>query len=52
MTSAEVSEALGLPLLTHRQWQIFRCSATKGEGLNEGLDWYLSLTNYPLIIGW
>ncbi|KAI9143261.1 ADP-ribosylation factor family-domain-containing protein [Paraphysoderma sedebokerense] len=39
MTAAEVSEALGLSALRNRQWQIFKCSAVKGEGLNEGLDW-------------
>jgi len=38
-TPTQVSEALGLSSLKSRQWQIFKCSATKGEGLNEGLDW-------------
>lgn len=39
MSEAEVSEALGLGMLKRRQWTIHRCSATKGEGLTEGLDW-------------
>jgi signal recognition particle receptor subunit beta len=42
MSAAEVSEALGLSLLRGRQWTIHRCSAIKGEGLTEGLDWYVS----------
>jgi ADP-ribosylation factor-like protein 1 len=40
MTPAEISEGLGLTALKGRQWQIFRTSALKGEGLTEGLDWY------------
>jgi ADP-ribosylation factor-like protein 1 len=39
MNAAEVSEALGLSTLKNRQWSIFKTSAVKGEGLNEGLDW-------------
>ena len=42
MTAAEVSEALGLAALKSRQWTIYRCSAIKGEGLNEGLDWLVN----------
>ena len=42
MTPAEVSEGLGLAALKNRQWQLFKTSAVKGEGLNEGLDWYSS----------
>ena len=36
---AQVSEALGLHNIKSRQWSIFKTSATKGEGLFEGLDW-------------
>ena len=36
---AQVSEALGLHSIKSRQWSIFKTSATKGEGLFEGLDW-------------
>jgi len=39
MSPAEISEALGLSALKNRQYQIFQTSATKGEGLVEGLDW-------------
>ena len=40
---AQVSEALGLSAIKNREWSIFQTSATKGEGINESLDW-LSLT--------
>ncbi|KAJ2191499.1 Arf GTPase arl1, partial [Coemansia sp. RSA 530] len=39
MSAAEVSESLGLPRLKNRQWGIYKTSALKGEGLDEGLDW-------------
>ncbi|CAG8468613.1 10122_t:CDS:2 [Scutellospora calospora] len=39
MTSAEVSDALGLSTLKNRQWSIYKTSAVKGDGLTEGLDW-------------
>ncbi|KAJ1650130.1 Arf GTPase arl1, partial [Dispira simplex] len=38
MSPAEVSESLGLSRLRDRQWAIYKTSAVKGEGLNEGLD--------------
>lgn len=36
---SEVSETLGLDQLKDRSWTIQGCCATKGEGLEEGLDW-------------
>lgn len=42
MKAAEVSEALGLPRLKNRQWAIYKTSAIKGEGLDEGLDWLVN----------
>lgn len=39
MTAAEVSNALGLSALKTRTWSIFKTSATKGEGLEEAMDW-------------
>ncbi|KAJ1496849.1 Arf GTPase arl1 [Coelomomyces lativittatus] len=39
LTPIEVSEKLGLTSLGTRQWQIFKTSATQGEGLTEALDW-------------
>jgi len=42
LTSAQISETLGLPQLKNRQWSIFKASAIKGEGLFEGLDWLVN----------
>ncbi|KAI3634120.1 hypothetical protein MIR68_007724 [Amoeboaphelidium protococcarum] len=42
MTASEVSDALGLGMLKSRTWSIHRCSATKGDGLTEGLDWLVT----------
>jgi len=39
MSDAEVSEALGLHAIKDRAWHICKCTATKGAGLEEGLDW-------------
>ena len=39
MSSQEISQRLGLPMLTNKQWLIQGCSAATGEGLNEGLQW-------------
>lgn len=43
MSAAEVSEALGLTEIRSRQWAIFQTSALKGSGINEGLDWLVSV---------
>lgn len=42
MNEAEVTEGLGLDTLKGRQWSIFKSCAIKGEGLEEGLDWFVS----------
>ncbi|KAI8058565.1 ADP-ribosylation factor-like protein 5B-like protein [Syncephalis plumigaleata] len=42
LTAAQVSEALDLTSLKDHPWQIQACSATKGEGLYEGLDWIVN----------
>lgn len=39
MTVAEVHHALGLENLKNRTFQIFKTSATKGEGLDQAMDW-------------
>jgi len=39
MTAADVSGALGLASLKTRTWSIFKTSATKGDGIEEALDW-------------
>jgi ADP-ribosylation factor-like protein 1 len=39
MLPAQVSEALGLNAIKSRTWSIFKTSATKGEGLDDGMEW-------------
>ena len=39
MSASEVSNALGLSVLKSRTWSIFKTSATKGEGLDEAMEW-------------
>merc|ERR1711862_290979 len=39
MTTAEVSEKLGLRSLRHQRWYIQSACATTGDGLYQGLDW-------------
>lgn len=39
MSVTEVHEALGLSALKNRTFQIFKTSATKGEGLDECMEW-------------
>lgn len=41
LDDAAVTEALELHKIKNRQWAIFKTSAIKGEGLFEGLDWYV-----------
>lgn len=41
LDDASVTEALELHKIKNRQWSIFKTSALKGEGLFEGLDWYV-----------
>lgn len=39
LTHAEVHKALGLDALRNRSFQIFKVSATKGEGLEGAMEW-------------
>ncbi|KAL9265203.1 ADP-ribosylation factor 1-like protein [Drosera capensis] len=39
MTTAEITDKLGLHSLRHRRWYIQAACATSGQGLYEGLDW-------------
>ena len=41
LSVTEISEGLGLPSLKGRQWTIVKTSAVNGEGLTEGMDWYV-----------
>ena len=38
-TSDRVADAMGLRALSKHKWFIQPCSASTGEGLNEGLEW-------------
>ena len=39
LTSAEISDALGLSQIQTHQWHIQSCCALTGEGLDTGMDW-------------
>ena len=41
LTTAEVCEALGLGQLKNRSWHVQGAISIRGEGLYEGLDWYV-----------
>ena len=43
LPAQDVATRLGLHLLKDRDWRIVGCSAVKGEGLNEGLDWLVNV---------
>lgn len=52
MTPSEMANALGLPALKDRKWQIFKTSATKGTGLDEAMEWQVSCVRMsnPVVI--
>ena len=39
ISPSQISTALGLSALKNRMWAIFKTSATKGEGLEEAMEW-------------
>jgi len=41
LSTAEVCEALGMSQLKGRKWHVQRAVAIRGEGLYEGLDWWV-----------
>ena len=45
MSTAEVSEKLGMDKLKARKWLVQGSSATKGDGITEGLDWLANTLN-------
>jgi len=45
MTPVEVANELGLAGIKHRKWQIFKTSALKDFGLEEGMEWLVSALN-------
>uniref|UniRef100_A0A7S1PIF1 ADP-ribosylation factor-like protein 3 n=1 Tax=Percolomonas cosmopolitus TaxID=63605 RepID=A0A7S1PIF1_9EUKA len=40
-TPAKISESLNLSGITDRAWHIQGCSATKGDGLQDGISWII-----------
>ena len=43
LSTAEVCEALGLSQMKGRRWHVQGAVAIRGEGLYEGLDWWVAL---------
>lgn len=39
LSVADIHRALGLEALHGRTFQIFKCSAIKGDGLDEAMEW-------------
>ncbi|XP_018321160.1 ADP-ribosylation factor-like protein 3 [Agrilus planipennis] len=39
LTASELAEALGLPSIKNRAWQIQACTAKEGVGVKEGMEW-------------
>lgn len=39
---------LGLSNIRDRQWAMFKCSGLKGWGLEEGLDWLVTIINQSI----
>ena len=50
LSTAEVCEALGLTSLKGRKWHVQAAIAIRGEGLYEGLDWWVVLTSWSTAI--
>ena len=50
LTTAEVCEALGLGQLKNRSWHVQGAISIRGEGLYEGLDWYVAFDVARLVI--
>ena len=49
MSASEVSNALGLSALKSRTWSIFKTSATKGEGLDEAMEWWVDERTFSML---
>jgi signal recognition particle receptor subunit beta len=41
LTADEIIESLNLSNITDRNWSLYACSAIKGEGIKEGMEWLL-----------
>ena len=43
LSESEIVNALDLHSIKNRQWALFKISAIKGEGLNEGFEWLVDV---------
>jgi ADP-ribosylation factor-like protein 1 len=43
LSASEVTKALNLTSLKDRSWSIMACSAIRGDGLHDGLDWLVDV---------
>ncbi|KAF2892608.1 hypothetical protein ILUMI_13566 [Ignelater luminosus] len=39
LTASDLAQALGLPTIKDRAWQIQACTASQGSGVREGMEW-------------
>ena len=44
LSPAEISKSLGLCSLKNRTWSIFKTSAINGDGLEEAMNWLVSVS--------
>lgn len=45
MSVAQVASALGLTSIKNRNYQVFKTSAVRGDGLTEAMDWLADTLN-------
>lgn len=50
LSTAQVSTELGLDKLKDRQWSIIGSVATTGEGLEQGMKWYVCFCCWPALM--
>lgn len=39
LSASDLAQALGLPTIKDRSWQIQACTASEGTGVREGMEW-------------
>lgn len=39
LLASDLAQALGLPSIKDRAWQIQACTASEGKGVREGMEW-------------
>lgn len=42
LCASDLAQALGLPTIKDRAWQIQACTAREGKGVREGMEWACS----------